>query len=113
MLVTIESEIVEVVVGGDLADLVVQFVGAVKSCVLAGNHHERISATGDFAAAFPHGDIGLVAGGVYVDAVLAGTLNLKGGIRRIDLEAVVVIKMANAEYERTLRQTDLSGVVVE
>src|SRR5580698_4015834 len=91
----------------------IQFVGAGEARALAGNHDKGVAAAGHFAAAFPDGDIGFVAGRVNVDAVFAGTLNLEGGIRSIDLEVVSVIKMAHAKDESPLRQAQLGSLVVE
>src|SRR5580698_257392 len=96
MLITIESKSVEIIVGGDLSDLMVEFVGTGKGGALAGNDDERIAAAGDFTAALPRGDIGFVPGRVDVEAIFSGALDLEGGIGSINLEVVFIVKMAHA-----------------
>ena len=48
-----------------------------------------------------------------VDAILARLQQAEGDVRRVDLVGVIVIDVTHAQNERSLREADLRGAVVE
>ena len=61
----------------------------------------------------PRGDIGFIPVAIDVDAVFAVLQYGEGGVRRIDLDEIIVIEMTNAQNHRAVGQTELRGAVIE
>src|SRR5579864_8043656 len=80
---------------------------------LIGNHRICKSTASDAAAAVPDGGDGLISILAHVDAVLAGLQQAEGYVWSIDLVVVIVVDVTHAHDQRTLRQADLRGAVVE
>ena len=60
-----------------------------------------------------NGDHGGVAGGVGIDAVFAGTQQSYGTVRGIDFIGIVLIELAEADFERALVEAHLDDIVIE
>ena len=61
----------------------------------------------------PRGDIGFIPVAIDIDTVFAVLQYGEGGVRRIDLDEIIIIEMANAQDHRAVRQTELRGAVIE
>ena len=86
--------------------------------LLAGrNIDQRAAVAVNRAGTLLHHDAGgasaEIAGGVGIDAVVAGLGNHKRQIGRVDLDPLAVEQLAHAQFHRALGQTQLARVVVE
>src|SRR5437879_13906237 len=61
----------------------------------------------------PRGDIGFIPVAIDVDAVFAVLQYGEGGVRRIDLDEIIVIEMTNAQDHGAVGQTELRGAIIE
>src|SRR5579863_2006093 len=97
-----ECEVIEVVLVGNLIDLMIELVSAGKTRALTGHYIVRGSAARAFTAAVPYGRIAFAAVRVHIETVFTGSLNLKSQVRSIDFEMIIIIKVAYAHDNRTL-----------
>ena len=96
-----------------VANVVTGGIGAGDDGGLVALHRERRAGGGDFGFTAPHRHRGRVPGRVHVDAIAAGAEQGHGAVGRVDLEAVLVVEIAQPHAERALRQAHLGRVVVE
>src|SRR5437667_10422000 len=61
----------------------------------------------------PRGDIGFIPVAIDVDAVFAVLQYGEGGVRRIDLDEIIVIEMTIAQDHGAVGQTELRGAIME
>src|SRR6266576_469603 len=75
-------------------------------------HVEVAAAACGLAFSFTHGEVRGLAVGIDVEAVFTGALHRKREVRRVDFEGIAAVKSSNVDAQRTLRELNLHGAVV-
>src|SRR5215467_13987868 len=82
-------------------DVGVQVISSVEYALFTRVNAISGTAAGDFSLAVAHGNHGAVTAFVHVDAIAARAKNRKGKIRSVHLKRLVVIKVTDANIQRT------------
>ena len=86
---------------------------ASKGGRLTGDDGVGKTAARNLATAVPYVGDGLTSVFIHIHPVLPGLQHAERDVRRVDLVIVLVVDMTYVQNERSLRQADLRGVIIE
>src|ERR1700720_4611890 len=96
MIVSLKGPIVKIITIRDLVQIVVKMILVTCETRRLSSHHVvREASTGDVSAPVPCCDLSAASVLAYVEAVFARLQQGKCDVRRVDLETVVVVQMAD------------------
>jgi hypothetical protein len=87
--------------------------GSRNTGLFSGMDGNRLAVGGGFGIASADGHDGRVAGFIYIDAIIPGAKQREGKLRRIDLDSFIVGEAPQADVQRSSRELNLRGLIVQ